>query len=146
MSQYFAIVDRPDEEPRRHYVMVASRLASRDGNIERGEVVAPMLKPTPLGLYVLDERDPWYNDQVAALKDKMERENIPGEAPRLVGPFKTDEEAYAAVLKVRPKTESEKEYDRGLAMGKELAAKEGDAEKAALLARIADLESNTKKT
>lgn len=140
MSIYYAIVDRPGEEPRRQQIMVASRHASSEGGIVKPERVAPLLKPTPMGLYVLNEKGEFYKESVAALKDKMERENLPGEAPHLLGPFKTEEAAFTAVHEARPKTEAESQYEKGLAIG----IAKGDEEKSALRARIEELEKKTK--
>lgn len=153
MGRVYAIVDRPDEVAYRQTVMtLQKKKIIVDG--ETHPEVTDELSPNAGGLYIVgEETHPFFDARCKAMKRKMERENLNGKAPRIVGPFDDDGEeddegiaiakakrksaimkAMIAQAKARPLTDAERAHKAEAALSKKDSAFE--AEKATLLAEI----------
>ena len=137
---WWQIIPRLNEDGKREPVWRQSVLGyQRDSETRSGQYIKPeshWLNPDGLGQYVLKGNHPRYSECVAAMKAKMESENIPGQTPRIVGPFTSRSDALEKFHEHR-----EKAPDEVLAIERS----KHDAEKSALQQRIAELESKLNK-
>ena len=103
----YQIVPRPDEALWRQSVTVFAKPSrtTENGQFEPGEVFT--LEPNGIGQYVVPANHPRYEACIAAMTNKMARENHEGLPPRIIGPFETMQKAMDEMGKRRPRTDVE---------------------------------------
>jgi|GEM_PF-5204311 len=104
---YYVYVDRVGERPYRQDIAVMQRDASVDAKGLKVAATSDILSPDKSGVFRLETRHQNHEMRVAVIKAKMERENRPGQAKVLAGPFTRVEDALKAKYDERPKTAHE---------------------------------------
>lgn len=94
-------------------VMNLQIVASQDvQKVENGVKVAPahtdILTPNGFGVIALKKDHPNHERRMSAMKRFMGSHNMPGQPPFIIGPYSTENEAFLAMHKVRPKTDAER--------------------------------------
>lgn len=133
----FQIVPISGERPYKQSIVAYQRADQQiDGQNVPGVTV--VLEPNQLGQYVVPANHPNYKEVVAAVKNKMKRENT-NQFKRIIGPFDDVTKALEAMHKERPKTDSE-----SVAIERS-KREEVEKENSALRDKIAEMEAKLKK-
>ena len=92
MSVVFAIVDIPGEKLWRQSFFGKNTPGGMDmkTGLRINEKADKIPDPTPQGLYILPEGSEFHKSRMDVMKQKMEKFNVKGKPPRIVGPFMDD--------------------------------------------------------
>jgi hypothetical protein len=108
-AQFFVMVPRVGGMVPHQSILVSQTKAMVDPStgVQLCDETTDELVPDGRGLIRLDVNHPNHKARVKVLSMKMERENLAGRAPVLIGPFDDEVEAFAKMHDVRPKTADE---------------------------------------
>lgn len=134
-SKFYIMIPRVGGQiPRGGIIISQDRAVIENGVTVKGEST-DIITPDPFGLIVVAADHPNYDRRIKALEKKMERENVEGLPPVLIGPFATKDQAFKKMHEVRPKTDSE-EANESKQRAKTLEQENEDLKK-----RIAELQA-----
>lgn len=101
---FFILVPDVDGKLFKGRVFVSQQRAKLVDGVQTEGEKTDVLSPNGFGIFTVSGDEATFKARMSAMEAFVEKKNKPGEAPFIVGPFDTSEEATKEMHKVRPKT------------------------------------------